>query len=119
MADNLGAIRLYQRCGFVHEGCKRDAVMRHRGFVDLLVMSRLRLVTPGPPSSNTRSDRISRYQAVQVRRRRIHPGKVRHPAEGLIGRDQGLDSMVERDGRQNRVEGAQGTIALEERQTQV
>jgi RimJ/RimL family protein N-acetyltransferase len=42
MADNLGAIRLYQRCGFVHEGRKRDAVMRHRGFVDLLVMRRLR-----------------------------------------------------------------------------
>jgi putative acetyltransferase len=42
MADNIGAIRLYEQCGFVVEGRKRDAVMRPGGFVDLLVMGRLR-----------------------------------------------------------------------------
>jgi L-phenylalanine/L-methionine N-acetyltransferase len=42
MADNVGAIRLYERSGFQHEGRKRNAVARQRGFVDLLVMSRLR-----------------------------------------------------------------------------
>jgi putative acetyltransferase len=42
MADNERAIKLYERCGFEHEGRKRRAIRRGEAYVDLLVMSRLR-----------------------------------------------------------------------------
>ncbi len=42
MADNPRAIALYVRHGFAHEGRKRNAILRADGYVDLLVMARLR-----------------------------------------------------------------------------
>lgn len=41
-ADNLRAIRAYEKCGFVHEGRLRQAVYQHGHYQDLLVMSVLR-----------------------------------------------------------------------------
>ena len=41
-ADNPRAITLYERLGFAHEGCKRQAVLGRNGCVDVLVMGRLR-----------------------------------------------------------------------------
>jgi putative acetyltransferase len=40
--DNLRAIRLYESCGFEHEGRKRKAVWRHGEHQDILVMGRIR-----------------------------------------------------------------------------
>jgi putative acetyltransferase len=42
MADNPRAIGLYERMGFEHEGCKRKAIIKGGGYVDALVMARLR-----------------------------------------------------------------------------
>ena len=42
MADNARAIQLYERCGFEHEGRKRQAIRRHGAYVDALLMGRLR-----------------------------------------------------------------------------
>lgn len=41
-ADNVRAIALYERMGFVHEGRKRKAVWRHGEHQDVLMMGRLR-----------------------------------------------------------------------------
>lgn len=41
-AENLRAIRAYEKCGFVHEGRLRQAVYQHGHYQDLLVMSVLR-----------------------------------------------------------------------------
>lgn len=41
-ADNDGAIRLYERHGFVREGIMRDYVLRRGVFVDAIMMGRLR-----------------------------------------------------------------------------
>jgi putative acetyltransferase len=40
--DNSRAIRLYEGCGFEHEGRKRKAVWRHGEHQDILVMGRVR-----------------------------------------------------------------------------
>jgi putative acetyltransferase len=40
--DNTRAIRLYEGCGFEHEGRKRKAVWRHGEHQDILVMGRVR-----------------------------------------------------------------------------
>ena len=42
LADNTRAIHLYERCGFEHEGRRRQAIRRHGACVDALVMGRLR-----------------------------------------------------------------------------
>lgn len=47
MADNARAIALYESRGFQHEGRKRRAVFRREGYVDILVMGRLREPAPG------------------------------------------------------------------------
>jgi RimJ/RimL family protein N-acetyltransferase len=41
-ADNKGAIRAYEKAGFVHEGCMRQAVYRNGEYKDVLFMSVLR-----------------------------------------------------------------------------
>jgi RimJ/RimL family protein N-acetyltransferase len=41
-ADNLGAIRAYEKCGFVHEGRKREAAYKNGIYVDILIMGILR-----------------------------------------------------------------------------
>jgi L-phenylalanine/L-methionine N-acetyltransferase len=40
--DNLRAIKLYESCGFEHEGRRRKAVWRHGEHQDVLVMGRVR-----------------------------------------------------------------------------
>jgi L-phenylalanine/L-methionine N-acetyltransferase len=40
--DNERAIRLYESCGFEHEGRKRKAIWRHGEHQDVLVMGRVR-----------------------------------------------------------------------------
>ena len=40
--DNLGAIRAYEKAGFVHEGRKRQALYKHGKYKDVLIMSVLR-----------------------------------------------------------------------------
>jgi putative acetyltransferase len=40
--DNVRAIRLYEGCGFEHEGRKRKAVWRHGEHLDVLIMGRIR-----------------------------------------------------------------------------
>ena len=40
--DNTRAIRLYESCGFEHEGRKRRAVWRHGEHQDILLMGRIR-----------------------------------------------------------------------------
>jgi len=40
--DNDRAIRLYERCGFVREGKQRLLAFRDGGWVDNLVMARVR-----------------------------------------------------------------------------
>lgn len=40
-ADNTRAVRCYEKCGFQHEGRLREAVFRHGGWHDLLVMALL------------------------------------------------------------------------------
>ena len=40
--DNVRAIRLYESCGFEHEGRKRKAVWRHGEHQDVLMMGRIR-----------------------------------------------------------------------------
>ena len=40
--DNERAIRLYESCGFAHEGRKRKAVWRHGEHQDVLAMGRIR-----------------------------------------------------------------------------
>ena len=40
--DNVRAIRLYERCGFEHEGRRRKAVWRHGEHQDVLLMARVR-----------------------------------------------------------------------------
>lgn len=40
--DNERAVRLYESCGFEHEGHKRKAVWRHGEHQDILVMGRVR-----------------------------------------------------------------------------
>ena len=40
--DNERAIRLYESCGFEHEGRKRKAVWRHGEHQDVLMMCRIR-----------------------------------------------------------------------------
>jgi len=42
LVDNARAIRLYERMGFEHEGCKRKAIFRGGRYVDAYVMARLR-----------------------------------------------------------------------------
>ena len=42
LADNAGAIRAYEKAGFVHEGAQRDATYRDGGYLDLILMSVLR-----------------------------------------------------------------------------
>jgi diamine N-acetyltransferase len=39
LANNLRAIRSYEKVGFVHEGCKREAEIKHGHYIDLLLMS--------------------------------------------------------------------------------
>jgi diamine N-acetyltransferase len=41
-ANNLRAVRCYEKVGFVHEGCKRQAIFKDGEYVDLLQMSVLR-----------------------------------------------------------------------------
>jgi diamine N-acetyltransferase len=41
-ADNQRAIRVYEKVGFVHEGCQRQAEYRSGRFQDVLLMSMLR-----------------------------------------------------------------------------
>lgn len=41
-ADNRRAIAAYEKAGFVHEGCMRQAVYKEGQYVDLLLMSVLR-----------------------------------------------------------------------------
>lgn len=41
-AENKRAIRTYEKAGFVHEGCMRQAVYKHGMFSDVLFMSVLR-----------------------------------------------------------------------------
>lgn len=45
-ADNAGAIALYERCGFEHEGRARGYALRDGRYVDALYMARLH---PSPP----------------------------------------------------------------------
>lgn len=45
-AGNEGALRLYQRTGFVLEGRERDQVLSEAGFEDNLIMAKF-LVSPG------------------------------------------------------------------------
>jgi putative acetyltransferase len=40
--DNVRAIRLYESCGFEHEGRKKKALWRHGEHQDILMMARLR-----------------------------------------------------------------------------
>lgn len=40
-AENVSAIRLYERCGFVHEGRRRHAVFQNGRYHDDLMMARL------------------------------------------------------------------------------
>jgi L-phenylalanine/L-methionine N-acetyltransferase len=40
--DNLRAIKLYESCGFEHEGRRRKAVWRHGEHQDVLMMGRVR-----------------------------------------------------------------------------
>jgi putative acetyltransferase len=40
--DNTRAIKLYESCGFQHEGRKRKHVWRHGEFQDILIMGRVR-----------------------------------------------------------------------------
>ena len=42
MVDNERAIRLYEHCGFIQEGRKRQAIRRGDGYVDTLLMARVR-----------------------------------------------------------------------------
>ena len=42
LSDNARAIKLYESCGFEHEGRKRKAVSRRGGYTDVLVMGRVR-----------------------------------------------------------------------------
>lgn len=51
LADNPRAIRLYESCGFEHEGRKRRAIFRRGGYVDLLIMGR----TSTPPLTPAQS----------------------------------------------------------------
>lgn len=41
-AENKRAIRAYEKVGFVHEGCKRQAIYKNNKYNDVLVMSVLR-----------------------------------------------------------------------------
>jgi diamine N-acetyltransferase len=41
-ANNLRAIRSYEKAGFVHEGCQRQGVYRDGQYIDVLMMSVLR-----------------------------------------------------------------------------
>ncbi|MFX8852491.1 hypothetical protein ABTM75_19330, partial [Acinetobacter baumannii] len=43
-ADNLGAIALYRRFGFVDEGLRKGYSFRNGAFADILMMGRWRLV---------------------------------------------------------------------------
>jgi diamine N-acetyltransferase len=45
---NLRALRAYEKVGFVHEGCKRQAVFKNGKYVDILQMSVLREEWKGP-----------------------------------------------------------------------
>jgi putative acetyltransferase len=47
--DNTGAVRLYERLGFQHEGRKRKFARRQGQLVDALMMARVR-DDPGPPA---------------------------------------------------------------------
>jgi putative acetyltransferase len=42
MVDNERAIRLYEHCGFTQEGRKAQAIRRGDGYVDTLLMARVR-----------------------------------------------------------------------------
>lgn len=42
MVDNAPAVRLYEKTGFVHEGIKRDMVLREGRYVDGYMMARIR-----------------------------------------------------------------------------
>jgi len=46
-ADNERAIRLYERCGFVHEGRHRGYALRAGAYIDVLSMARFH---PNPPT---------------------------------------------------------------------
>jgi putative acetyltransferase len=46
-ADNARAIRLYEGCGFVHEGRHRGYALRAGSYADVISMARLH---PNPPS---------------------------------------------------------------------
>ena len=46
--DNAGAIALYQRFGFRHEGTHRAYALRHGAYADVLAMARLH---PHPPAA--------------------------------------------------------------------
>ena len=48
-ADNAGAIGLYERLGFTHEGYKRKFARRQGRFEDVLMMARVR-EAPAPPA---------------------------------------------------------------------
>jgi RimJ/RimL family protein N-acetyltransferase len=41
-AENNRAIRIYEKVGFVHEGCKRQAVYKNGKYNDIIIMSVLR-----------------------------------------------------------------------------
>lgn len=45
MVDNVPAIRLYEKCGFVREGIKHDVVLREGNYVDCYLMARIRPVS--------------------------------------------------------------------------
>lgn len=42
LSTNYRAISLYVKLGFMHEGIKRDEVLKHDGYVDSIVMSMLK-----------------------------------------------------------------------------
>ena len=51
--DNERAIRLYESCGFEHEGRKRKAVWRHGEHQDTLMMGRIREVLSETPTDHS------------------------------------------------------------------
>ena len=42
MADNVPAIRTYEKVGFIKEGIMRDGFLRYDGYVDIVMMTMLK-----------------------------------------------------------------------------
>lgn len=51
-ANNPGAIRSYEKVGFVHEGCKRQGMFKGGEYIDIMLMSILRSEWIGGSLSN-------------------------------------------------------------------